>query len=79
MNGPRQAAIERYTAARRALDENALADHAAGIAWETDEFLRLNRAVADAERGVPWWRRWAIDRRILRELDYWNRMRGGAR
>jgi hypothetical protein len=39
------------------------------------EFLRLNREVAEAERGVSWWRRWLISRRILRELDYWNRMR----
>ncbi len=71
-----RAAAERYAKARRALDTNAIEDYAAGIDYETPEFLRLNRAVFDAERGVPWWRRALIDRRILRELDYWNRMRG---
>jgi len=71
---PKQAAIERYTKARRALDVNAIEEYEAGIDWETPEFLRLNREVAGAERGVSWWRRWLIDRRILRELDYWNRM-----
>jgi hypothetical protein len=67
---------QRYARARRALCLNSIADYAAGVVWETDEFLRFNRAVAEAERGVPWWRRWWIDRRILRELDYWNRMGG---
>ncbi len=74
---PKQAAIERYTKARRALDVNAIEEYEAGIDWETPEFLRLNREVADAERGVSWWRRWLISRRILRELDYWDRMEGG--
>jgi hypothetical protein len=71
----RQAAIERYTNARRALCENSIADYTAGIGYETPEFLRLNRAVSEAEAAVPWWRRWLIDRRILRELGYWERMR----
>jgi hypothetical protein len=70
----KQAAVERYMKARRALDENAIRDYHAGIDWETPEFLRLNRAVFEAGRGVPWWRRWLIDRRVERELDYWNRM-----
>jgi len=68
--------IERYARARRALCLNAIRDYAAGINWETDEFLRLNREAAAAERGVSWWRRWLTGRRILRELDYWNRMGG---
>jgi hypothetical protein len=71
-------AIERYAAARRALDVNAIEEYAAGIRHETPEFLRLNRAVAEAEHGGSWWRRALIDRRILRELNYWERM-GGAR
>lgn len=73
------AAEERYAAARRALDVNAIDDYAAGIRGETPEFLRLNHAVAEAERGVSWWRRALIDRRVLRELNYWERMRDGAR
>jgi hypothetical protein len=71
-----QAAVERYAQARRALNESGLEEHAAGIDWETPEFLRLNHAVIEAERDVPWWQRWLIDRRILHELDYWNCMRG---
>ena len=70
----RRAAIDRYTAARRALDLNSIEEYAAGILDETPEFLELNQEVADAEAGVPWWRRALIDRRILRELDYWARM-----
>ncbi len=69
-----RAAIERYTQARRALDLNSITDYDAGINEETPEFLRLNREVIEAERGVSWWRRALIDRRILRELDYWARM-----
>jgi hypothetical protein len=71
-------AIERYAAARRALDVNAIEEYEARIDRETPEFRRLNRAVAEAERHVSWWRRALIDRRILRELNYWERM-GGAR
>lgn len=70
----RRAAIDRYTAASRALDLNSITEYAAGITDETPEFLELNQEVADAEAGVPWWRRALIDRRILRELDYWARM-----
>jgi hypothetical protein len=72
----KRAAIMRYTAARRALNENSIDEYRAGVTWETRAFLLLNREVAEAERDVSWWRRWLIDRRILRELDYWNRMRG---
>jgi hypothetical protein len=71
-------AAGRYAAARRALSEHAIASYAAGICYETPEFLRLNQAVIDAERGVPWWRIWLIDRRVLRELNYWDHMRGSC-
>lgn len=63
----------RYADAVRALCENGIAEYAAGIDWETPEFGPLNRAVHAAKRDVPAWRRRLIDRRILRELDYWNR------
>ncbi len=69
-----RAAIDRYAKARRALDANSITEYAAGILDETPEFLELNQEVADAEAGVPWWRRALIDRRITRELDYWARM-----
>jgi hypothetical protein len=66
----------RYAQARRALCLNSIEDYAAGINYETARFRELNRDVWEAEPGVPRWRRWLIDRRILRELDYWNRMGG---
>lgn len=65
----------RYARASRALAVNSIEDYAAGIDYETPEFLRLNHGVIEAEREISWWRRALIDRRILRELDYWNRMR----
>ena len=65
--------LRRYAASRRALFENAIADYAAGINYETPEFLRLDDEAAEAERGVPRWLCVLIDRRIVRELDYWNR------
>jgi hypothetical protein len=67
------AAAGRYAAAFRAQCENDIADVAAGINYETPEFARRNRACFEAEQSVPRWLRWLIDRRILRELDYWNR------
>jgi len=70
----RRAAIDRYAAARRALDLNSITEYAAGVLDETPEFLELNQEVADAEAGVSWWRRALIDRRITRELDYWAAM-----
>jgi hypothetical protein len=71
-------AAERYAEAFRALCRNSIAEYAAGVIGETDEYLRVNRAMASAraERGVPWWRRWLIERRILRELDYWKHTGG---
>lgn len=44
-------------AARDALDTNADAERAAGVTEETDEYLRLNQAVANAEQGASWWAR----------------------
>jgi len=46
----------RLRAARLALGENQQREEAAGIDYETAEFLTLNQAVADAEKDVPWWR-----------------------
>jgi len=41
--------------ARAALDANSDRERAAGVTEETDEFLRLNNAVADAEvNASPW-------------------------
>ncbi len=74
-----RAAIERYTRARRALAENSIEEYAAGVDRETPEFLRLNREVFAAEQEVGWWRRVLIDRRVLRDLRYWDRMEGGQR
>jgi hypothetical protein len=68
----------RYAEAFRAMCLNGIDEYAAGITDETGEYLRLNRAMGEAREqlGVPWWRRWLIERRILRELDYWNRTGG---
>jgi hypothetical protein len=63
-----------YEQVRYAFDANTLAEAEAGIMDETDEFLRLNRAVTEAEYGVPFWTRMRIDARILRQLDYWRRL-----
>jgi len=68
------AAVARYDSARRALNANYLADVEAGRLEETDEFLRLNRAVADAECFVPRWLVWMTDQRILRETNFWARL-----
>jgi hypothetical protein len=57
-----------YARARHALDANAIEEYEAGVCWDTPEFLRLNRAVADAETGVPGWvqavAEWVIGRRL---------------
>jgi hypothetical protein len=63
----------RYAAAYRAMCENSIAEYAAGIGYETPESGTLNRAVLETGRGVPAWRRARIARRIIAELDYWNR------
>lgn len=64
---------ERYEQAFRALCQNAIDEYAAGIDEETGEYLRVNLAVYEARRGVSLWRRVLIDRRVIRELDYWAR------
>ena len=69
-------AAERYEQAFRALCQNSIEEYAAGIHYETDEYLRVNDAIYEAERGVPWWRRILIDRRVIRKLDYWNHTGG---
>lgn len=43
--------------ARAALDDNSDRERAAGITEETDEYLRLNSAVADAEANASPWAR----------------------
>jgi len=43
-------------AARKALEDNSRREQAAGIDWETPEYLALNHAVIEAEQGVRWWR-----------------------
>ena len=65
-------AAGRYAAAFRALCEHNIADYEAGINQEAPS--ALNNTVIDAGRGVPWWRQMLIERRILRELDYWRRI-----
>lgn len=48
----RKAAIQQHKAARRNLAE------VSGKTTEvTDEYLAANRAVIDAEKNIPWWRR----------------------
>ena len=63
-----------YLAARRRLNALDLTEAEAGVFEETPEFLAANAAVGDAEAGVPFWLRWSIDRRVLREQDYWARL-----
>lgn len=50
-------ALRRYRAAKKALLENQRKEIAAGITHETPEYLRLNKAVLDAEEHVPAWLR----------------------
>lgn len=60
----REAAVKKYKAAKKALDDNYERELKAArekgqkyIGEETAEYLRLNRAVVDAEKDVPWIRR----------------------
>ena len=55
-------------AARAALEGNSLYERGRGIDWETDEFLRLNHAVYEAERRVSWWRE-ILDRFRYRKVS----------
>ena len=63
MSKPSKKAIQEYVDENRllaefrraeaALYENAAREAAAGIQYETPEFLRLNRAVIDAGKRLP--------------------------
>jgi hypothetical protein len=44
-----------FREADEALQANGDAEQAAGIGWETDEYLRLNGRVNDLWPTVPWW------------------------
>jgi hypothetical protein len=61
-----------YARARHAFNANDIAEYESGVCWDTTEFLRLNRAVADAETGVPAWVQAFVDRVIERRLHYWD-------
>lgn len=50
-------ANQRLRQAHRALDDNGKRERRAGIKDETDEYLRLNQAVIDAEKDASWWAR----------------------
>jgi hypothetical protein len=51
----RQRRAAGFRAADEALQANGDAEQAAGIDWETDEYLRLNARVNDLWPAVPWW------------------------
>ena len=51
----RRARAEMFHEADGALQANGDAEQAAGIRWETDEYLRLNHRVNDLWPTVPWW------------------------
>lgn len=60
----REAAVKKYKAAKKALDDNyerelkqARAKGQKYIGEETPEYQRLNKAVNDALKDVPWIRR----------------------
>lgn len=50
-------AIEAHRTARQDLEEYGDHQRERGDHYETDEYLRLNQRVIDAEANVPWWRR----------------------
>lgn len=54
----RRQVIEEYKRAQR--DLNAYVEGLPPEAEEDERFLELNRRVAEAERRVPWWRRWPV-------------------
>lgn len=71
------AVLRRYARARRAQDENQIAEQQAGVDYETPEFQRVNRETCEAELAVPWWLRWTvplIDWHVETETDFWHRM-----
>lgn len=50
-------AVQEYKAARAALETSSRRERAAGVRDTTDEYLRLNSQVVDAEKRVSFWRR----------------------
>ena len=58
----------RYMAAHEALWRNAAAERAAGIGWETPEYLRLSHEAAEAAWDVHLWRQFALNRRVMVKL-----------
>ena len=52
-----KAAVGKYKAAKKALDDNGREERRRGVTEETPKFQRLNAAVDDAMKDVPWWRR----------------------
>jgi hypothetical protein len=56
----KKAAVQKYKAAKQALAAHmdaGVQKHGKRNVPESDEYRRLNKAVADAEPGVSWWRR----------------------
>jgi hypothetical protein len=53
----RKAAVQKHKDALKALHANQEREETAGIREETPEYQRLNRAVLDAEKNIPWYRR----------------------
>jgi protein-arginine kinase activator protein McsA len=53
----RKATVKKYKDALKELHANQEREEAAGIRDETPEYQRLNRAVLDAEKDIPWYRR----------------------
>ncbi len=74
----KQDAAGRYARAFLALCQNSIADYATGATGETPAFLAASRECHDAGRGVARWRQRLARRRVLRELDYWNRTGGSG-
>ncbi|WP_049562275.1 hypothetical protein [Nonomuraea sp. SBT364] len=52
-----RAAVKKYKDALASLHANQEREEAAGIREETPKYRRLNRAVLDAEKNIPWYRR----------------------
>lgn len=53
----RKAANEASKKADAALHANQKKEEAAGIDWETPEYVRLNTAANEAAAKASWWRR----------------------
>jgi hypothetical protein len=50
-------AIKNLDTAKEHLEKVTKADKQAGRHYETPEYLAANKAVVEAEKHVPWWRR----------------------